>query len=235
MFKTDQEWEAFIQERHYEGMANYEQKAALARQQATSEYNAAENPVGALQDLIDLRVAMLDAPPTLDELRHMYDFMKPQELPVSFMPAITPVVPFYDAIFKLGDRYWNVAEAKWVSAPADDSNVIVLGGEPTEQNLRETLKLYSKRDPRIHLGPEIMDTEELFTRLRARRDERLSEYDVKIAQLDRQIRLNPEYAAYSLSRAAWDEYAVALCDLPAQSGAPWDGGGVQTPWPNKPE
>ncbi|WP_300125776.1 phage tail assembly chaperone [Desulfovibrio sp.] len=34
--------------------------------------------------------------------------------------------------------------------------------------------------------------------------------------------------------AAWDAYAEALCELPAQEGAPFDGGGELTPWPDAP-
>lgn len=84
--------------------------------------------------------------------------------------------------------------------------------------------------------PEISEptTEELFTWLRSFRAVKLREYDEKISQLDRQIRLNPDYAAYPIERAEWDAYAVALCNLPAQEGAPWDGGGSETPWPQKP-
>lgn len=77
-------------------------------------------------------------------------------------------------------------------------------------------------------------TEQLFAQLRSFREVKLREYDEKISQLDRQIRLNPDYAAYPIERAEWDAYAVALCNLPAQEGAPWDGGGAETPWPQKP-
>lgn len=77
-------------------------------------------------------------------------------------------------------------------------------------------------------------TEELFAQLRSIREVKLREYDQKISQLDRLIRLNPDYAAYNIERAEWDAYATALCNLPAQEGAPWDGGGVETPWPVKP-
>lgn len=84
--------------------------------------------------------------------------------------------------------------------------------------------------------PEIPEptSEQLFAQLRSIREVKLREYDEKISQLDRQIRLNPDYAAYPIERAEWDAYAVALCNLPAQEGAPWDGGGDETPWPQKP-
>ena len=35
-------------------------------------------------------------------------------------------------------------------------------------------------------------------------------------------------------RAAVTAYRTALRDLPAQDGAPWDGGEEQTPWPEMP-
>lgn len=76
--------------------------------------------------------------------------------------------------------------------------------------------------------------DELFAQLRSIREVKLREYDQKISQLDRLIRLNPDYAAYTIERAEWDAYATALCNLPAQEGAPWDGGGVETPWPVEP-
>ena len=76
------------------------------------------------------------------------------------------------------------------------------------------------------------DTEaERFDMLRAARDAKLAEHDVQVVQLQRQARAGADVAD---DLAAWDAYAVALCDLPAQEGAPWDGGGEATPWPERP-
>ena len=72
---------------------------------------------------------------------------------------------------------------------------------------------------------------ERFELLRAARDAKLAEHDIQVAQLQRQARAGSDVAD---DLAAWDAYAVALCDLPAQEGAPWDGGGVLTPWPEMP-
>lgn len=180
-------------------------------------------------------VGMVEQPQTREAVAQMYSCYKPQEQ-AEPEPEPAASVALYDATWKLGDTYWNIAEAKYVDADTvDQSKVIALAGAPTAENLRANIKLYSRYDNRIKLGPEIMDTEELFTRLRERRAERLVEYDNKISQLDRQIRENPDYAEYTLKRASWDEYATALCNLPSQDGAPWDGGGVKTPWPAKPE
>lgn len=97
-------------------------------------------------------------------------------------------------------------------------------------------QMYSCYYPQPVPAPEPEPTtEELFAQLRSFREVKLREYDAKISQLDRQIRENPDYAAYQLERAAWDEYATALCNLPSMAGAPWDGGGPLTPWPVKPE
>lgn len=61
-----------------------------------------------------------------------------------------------------------------------------------------------------------------FERLRAERDRRLSETDYL---------LMPDYPLSDDSRAAVQAYRQALRDLPAQEGAPWDGGEEKTPWP----
>ncbi len=70
-----------------------------------------------------------------------------------------------------------------------------------------------------------------FELLRQARDAKLAEHDVQVVQLQRQARAGADVAD---DLAAWDAYAVALCDLPAQAGAPWDGGGEATPWPVEP-
>ena len=73
--------------------------------------------------------------------------------------------------------------------------------------------------------------EERFSMLRAARVAKLAEHDVQVVQLQRQARAGADVAD---DMAAWDAYAVALCDLPAQEGAPWDGGAELTPWPEMP-
>lgn len=74
--------------------------------------------------------------------------------------------------------------------------------------------------------------EERFSMLRAARDAKLAAHDVKIAQLQREARMGVDVSSYL---AAWDAYAQALCTLPEQAGAPWDGGGELTPWPVHPD
>ena len=70
------------------------------------------------------------------------------------------------------------------------------------------------------------DTEaERFELLRAARDVKLAATDYLVA---------PDYPLTEEQRAAVTLYRQALRDLPAQEGAPWDGGGEATPWPEEP-
>lgn len=75
--------------------------------------------------------------------------------------------------------------------------------------------------------PQGPTPEELLLRqLRLRRDVKLTDTD-KYLLADYPIR--PE------ELVAIKTYRQALRDLPAQLGAPWDGGGELTPWPIIPE
>lgn len=102
---------------------------------------------------------------------------------------------------------------------------------------REQLEqMYAIYYPQEHL--ELLSaptTEELFMQLRSIREVKLREYDNKISQLDRLIRMHPTQTYYQDIRSKWDVYAVELCDITEQDSAPWDGGLSQTPWPERPE
>ena len=63
-----------------------------------------------------------------------------------------------------------------------------------------------------------------YDRLRTERDRRIAATDYLIM---------PDYPLPEGSRAAVQAYRQALRDLPAQDGAPWDGG-EGTPWPAMP-
>ena len=65
-----------------------------------------------------------------------------------------------------------------------------------------------------------------FERLRAERDRRLTATDYL---------LMPDYPLSDDQRTILQVYRQALRDLPAQEGAPWDGGGDETPWPAAPK
>lgn len=66
---------------------------------------------------------------------------------------------------------------------------------------------------------------ELFARLRAARDARLAATDYLVM---------PDYPLDEETRTEVEAYRQALRDLPAREGAPWDGGGELTPWPEMP-
>lgn len=74
--------------------------------------------------------------------------------------------------------------------------------------------------------PAAPSLESLFTNLRTERDRRLAATDYL---------LMPDYPLSGDQRAAVQVYRQALRDLPAQPGAPWDGGGEGTPWPELPD
>ena len=65
-----------------------------------------------------------------------------------------------------------------------------------------------------------------FERLRAERDSRLSATDYLLMQ---------DYPLDNTLKDAVRLYRQALRDLPSQEGAPWDGGGKETPWPAAPD
>ena len=67
--------------------------------------------------------------------------------------------------------------------------------------------------------------EELFVQLRDARATRLDATDKY---------LMPDYPISTEGLAEVKAYRQALRDLPAQPGAPWDGGGELTPWPELP-
>ena len=69
---------------------------------------------------------------------------------------------------------------------------------------------------------EYNSEEARFERLRAERDRRIAATDYLLMQ---------DYPLDDTLREAVQLYRQALRDLPAQEGAPWDGGGEETPWP----
>lgn len=73
---------------------------------------------------------------------------------------------------------------------------------------------------------EYNSEEARFERLRAERDSRLSATDYLLMQ---------DYPLDNTLKEAVRLYRQALRDLPSQEGAPWDGGGEKTPWPEAPQ
>lgn len=76
---------------------------------------------------------------------------------------------------------------------------------------------------------------ELFNRLRIERDIHINsvlwmrERHADELELGKETSLTPEQYTTLLT------YIQALRDIPAQPGAPWDGGGELTPWPELPK
>ena len=72
---------------------------------------------------------------------------------------------------------------------------------------------------------EYNSEEARFERLRAERDRRIAATDYLLMQ---------DYPLDNTLKEAVRLYRQALRDLPSQEGAPWDGGGEETPWPEIP-
>ena len=83
--------------------------------------------------------------------------------------------------------------------------------------------------------PEPPSKDELFSRLRSERDVRITdilwmrERHADELELGKETSLTPEQYTALLT------YIQVLRDIPAQPGAPWDGGGTETPWPELPK
>ncbi len=67
--------------------------------------------------------------------------------------------------------------------------------------------------------------DQLFAALRAARDARLAHTDKMLL---------PDYPISESNLELVKAYRTALRDIPDQPGAPWDGGGDGTPWPELP-
>ena len=67
-----------------------------------------------------------------------------------------------------------------------------------------------------------LTTAQHFAALRAARDARLADTDKMLL---------PDYPITAEALEKVKTYRAALRDLPDQPGAPWDGGGAETPWP----
>ena len=76
--------------------------------------------------------------------------------------------------------------------------------------------------------------EELFDRLRSFRDARISAVLWMRERHADELELGKETSLTLEQYTALLTYIQALRDLPAQPGAPWDGGGELTPWPVMP-
>ena len=129
--------------------------------------------------------------------------------------------------YKIYDgRLWDVDTARFVEQAPDGAEIIPLyadGNPAGEDYLRRTLEFYN-----YPVGFELLTAQEAekvrFERQRAERDRRLSVTDYL---------LMPDYPLDNTLKEAVRLYRQALRDLPSQEGAPWDGGGEGTPWPEQ--
>ncbi|WP_302413131.1 tail fiber assembly protein [uncultured Desulfovibrio sp.] len=77
----------------------------------------------------------------------------------------------------------------------------------------------------VFIPPPPPTEEDLFTQLGAARDAKLTATDKYLL---------PDYPISADALSAVKAYRQTLRDLPGQEGAPWDGGGELTPWPELP-
>ena len=71
-----------------------------------------------------------------------------------------------------------------------------------------------------------LTTAQHFAALRAAREARLADTDKMLL---------PDYPITAEALEKVKTYRAALRDLPDKPGAPWDGGGIETPWPELPK
>ena len=246
--KVETKWKASYQDNyktlhaHYEKIADTETKSSKEKVAylRSVEAEIKETLNKQLEVALKQAVTSITPPMSREHIEAYYEMYKPQDN--NDIPDNTPVIPKYsleESIWKLGDKFhWDIARARLLNkteiALVDPARIIELAGNPTIENLRENIKLYSAKNPSIKLGPEIMTEEELLASLINERTIRLAEYDTKIMELNRCIRLYPNESKYLDKRNEWDEYAVKVVTIDDQEGSPWDGGGEKTPWPIKP-
>lgn len=115
----------------------------------------------------------------------------------------------------------------------DDYNM-ALASSLYDDEVAPYVRLWEAEKARLAAEAESAETARLaeynsdparYARLRAERDRRVAVTDYLVM---------PDYPLGDDAKAAVSAYRQALRDLPQQEGAPWDGGGADTPWPNRP-
>lgn len=115
---------------------------------------------------------------------------------------------------------WRVAGDAWEEVEDHRGESGYVNGVPTE------IKEYGPLPEGWSATPPPPTADQLFAALRAARDARLAHTDKMLL---------PDYPISESNLELVKAYRTALRDLPDQPGAPWDGGGTETPWPVKPE
>lgn len=135
-------------------------------------------------------------------------------------------------ILKRGDIVYNV-DNKTDLATAIQRGAVPLSGEEISaagmsgyENIVSPVNTSVSPDGAITFIPPVMPSQgSLFVLLRAERNRRLAATDYM---------LMPDYPIDDTLKENIQAYRQALRDLPSQEGAPWDGGGEETPWPEIP-
>ena len=109
---------------------------------------------------------------------------------------------------------------KWVQVEDHRGESGYVNGVTTE------IKEYGPLPDGWSVTPPPPTLDQLFAAMRASRDARLAATD-KYLLVD--------YPISEGDLALVKAYRAALRDLPDQPGAPWDGGGEETPWPELPK
>lgn len=139
------------------------------------------------------------------------------------------VSPF-DAPANMHALQWrgDTGHTEWTDGPNQP-----LTAEDYDEQVAPYVKMWEEEKARLEQAAAEAEAARLaeynseaarFERLRAERDRRLTATDYL---------LMPDYPISDVQRAVVQAYRQALRDLPAQSGAPWDGGGESTPWPEQ--
>lgn len=139
-----------------------------------------------------------------------------------------------DWVWKLNDgRYWSTAKTAFITeAEAQEwlenqqYGLMAIQPSPKDaqghssvEGLVENLHFYG-----LPLG-ELASPDELFAMLRQACETRLSQTDYAMTS---------DYPISDESKVALLAYRKAIRELNHQQGAPWDGGGSMTPWPEMP-
>lgn len=137
----------------------------------------------------------------------------------------------YDAPKGLHALQWNgeTGHTEWTNGPNKP-----LTAANYEKQVTPYVTLWQKEKERLEKKAAAAEAARLaqynseearFERLRAERDRRLTTTDYLLMQ---------DYPIVEGNLSVVKAYRQSLRDLPAQAGAPWDGGGPETPWPAEP-
>lgn len=140
------------------------------------------------------------------------------------------VFPF-DAPTNLHALQWRggTGHTEWTDGPNQP-----LTAEDYDEQVAPFVKLWQDEKARLEQAAaeaeaarlaEYNSEEARFERLRSERDRRLAATDYLLMQ---------DYPLDDTRKEAVRLYRQSLRDLPSQEGAPWDGGGEATPWPELP-